>query len=102
VRHRVIAAAALASAIASNLFAAGSPKVDLAFGKLPLSFEPNRGQFSSHVRFAARGPGYSLFAQAYAAPSRAAPGYTDPSLAAGTMIKKAHIAELRAAVIALE
>src|SRR6202011_2489983 len=36
-------------------------KLDAAFGKLPLSFEANRGQFDARVRFAARGPGYSLF-----------------------------------------
>jgi len=31
------------------------------FEKLPLSFEPNRGQTDSHVRFLARGNGYTLF-----------------------------------------
>jgi hypothetical protein len=32
-----------------------------AYGKLPLSFEQNRGQFDSRVKFLARGHGYSLF-----------------------------------------
>jgi hypothetical protein len=32
-----------------------------AYGKLPLSFEVNRGQADSHVKFFARGQGYSLF-----------------------------------------
>jgi hypothetical protein len=36
-------------------------KLDAAFGKLPLSFEANRGQLDARVRFMARGPGYSLF-----------------------------------------
>jgi hypothetical protein len=39
---------------------------------------------------------------AYSACGVALPIYTDPSLAAGTPIKAAHINELRAAVIALE
>jgi hypothetical protein len=36
-------------------------KLAAAFGKLPLSFEANRGQLDSRVRFMARGPGYALF-----------------------------------------
>jgi hypothetical protein len=32
-----------------------------AYGHLPLSFEANRGQAPSHVRFLAHGPGYTLF-----------------------------------------
>src|SRR5262249_11217434 len=31
-----------------------------AYGKLPLSFEANQGQFDSRVKFASRGSGYSL------------------------------------------
>ena len=31
------------------------------FGHLPLVVEPNRGQMNSHVRWLARGPGYTLF-----------------------------------------
>ena len=34
-------------------------KLEAAFGKLPLSFEANRGQLDARVRFMARGPGYS-------------------------------------------
>ena len=34
------------------------------FGKLPIMFEPNRGQSDSNVKFLARGPGYSLFLDA--------------------------------------
>ena len=32
-----------------------------AYGKLPLSFEANRGQTDSQVRYLARGPGYTFF-----------------------------------------
>src|SRR5206468_9659926 len=32
-----------------------------AYGKLPLSFEPNQGQASREVKFLARGSGYTLF-----------------------------------------
>lgn len=32
-----------------------------SYGKLPLSFEPNRGQTDSRVKFLSRGPGYVLF-----------------------------------------
>jgi hypothetical protein len=32
-----------------------------AYGKLPLSFEPNQGQTDSRVRFLARVPGYALY-----------------------------------------
>ncbi|HSD51918.1 MAG TPA: hypothetical protein VLG48_10970, partial [Candidatus Methylomirabilis sp.] len=35
--------------------------VSEAYGKLPLSFEVNRGQTDSQVKYLARGPGYTLF-----------------------------------------
>jgi len=35
--------------------------VQEAYGHLPMSFEPNAGQFDSQVQFMARGSGYSLF-----------------------------------------
>src|SRR5229473_7809814 len=31
------------------------------YGKIPLSFEVNRGQFNRNVEFATRGPGTALF-----------------------------------------
>ena len=34
-------------------------EVRQAYGELPLSFEPNRGQAGNQVRFLSRGPGYS-------------------------------------------
>src|ERR1700733_3976316 len=35
--------------------------LDSQYGKLPLSFEPNRGQTDSQVQWVARGPQYALF-----------------------------------------
>ncbi|MGD1104782.1 MAG: hypothetical protein ABSA59_22280, partial [Terriglobia bacterium] len=37
------------------------PKLVARYGKLPLSFEANRGQTDSRVRFLARGGGYTIF-----------------------------------------
>src|SRR5262245_8582904 len=36
-------------------------RLTTAFGKLPLSFEINRGQADERVKFLARGNGYGLF-----------------------------------------
>jgi beta-propeller repeat-containing protein len=42
--------------------AAATPaRVSEAYGKLPLHFEPNRGQAHDDVRFLSHGPGYSLY-----------------------------------------
>ncbi|AXC11340.1 Cell surface protein [Acidisarcina polymorpha] len=40
---------------------AASPAITAAYGKLPLSFEANRGQSDPQVKFLSRGQGYSLF-----------------------------------------
>jgi hypothetical protein len=40
---------------------AARPRLAEAYGKLPLSFEINRGQTDSQVKFLSRGSGYSLF-----------------------------------------
>lgn len=37
------------------------PELDAKFGKVPLNFEPNRGQVDATVQYLSRGPGYSLF-----------------------------------------
>jgi hypothetical protein len=37
------------------------PQLDRNFGKVPLNFEPNRGQVAPEVQFLSRGPGYALF-----------------------------------------
>jgi hypothetical protein len=41
--------------------AARLPQVRNVYGKLPLSFEENRGQTDQHVKLLARGRGYTLF-----------------------------------------
>jgi hypothetical protein len=41
--------------------AAKSAALAAEYGKLPLSFEANRGQTDSHVKFLSRGNGYALF-----------------------------------------
>ena len=42
---------------------AGAPSLPMGenYGKLPLSFEPNRGQTDAHVKFISHGAGYALF-----------------------------------------
>jgi hypothetical protein len=40
---------------------AAQPRLAESYGKLPLSFEMNRGQTDTRVNFLSRGPGYSLF-----------------------------------------
>ncbi len=45
----------------SRAAAARSPQVRNVYGKLPLSFEENRGQTDARVKFLARGRGYTLF-----------------------------------------
>ncbi len=40
---------------------AAMSKVKDSLGKLPLSFEPNRGQTDPRVQFLSRGPGYTVF-----------------------------------------
>ena len=51
--------AAAGSQGAASADAHAKPRAD--FGKVPLSFEPNRGQADARVQFLSRGPGYSLF-----------------------------------------
>jgi hypothetical protein len=55
----------LQTPIAASTSTAGpkiaSPAVAANYGKLPLSFEMNRGQSDSRVKFISRGAGYSLF-----------------------------------------
>src|SRR5712691_12116753 len=37
------------------------PRLAQLYGKLPVGFEPNRGQTDATVRFLARGPGYGMY-----------------------------------------
>lgn len=56
------------------------PAVDRAYGKLPLSFEQNEGQFDPNVVFASRGAGYSVaLTSSNAVLSLAGSKYADPS-----------------------
>src|SRR5512141_2829587 len=48
-------------AVSPSPAAATQARVSLNYGKLPLSFEINRGQADSQVKFLARGQGYGLF-----------------------------------------
>ncbi len=48
----------LASAAAPS---AASPRIVEALGRVPLGFEPNRGQIDPKVKFLSRGRGYGLF-----------------------------------------
>src|ERR1700730_18130170 len=60
--HGALLGALISCQIASSdplARSAGAQKL-LQFGDLPISFEPNRGQASPHVRFVARGVEYSL------------------------------------------
>src|SRR5687768_1035667 len=40
---------------------ASQARISTAYGKLPMSFEANRGQTDAQVKFLTRGDGYSLF-----------------------------------------
>jgi hypothetical protein len=53
--------AALLVGAAARTEPALPPRVVDSYGKLPLSFEANRGQTAPQVKFLARGPGYTLF-----------------------------------------
>ncbi|MDS4041290.1 MAG: SBBP repeat-containing protein, partial [Candidatus Competibacter sp.] len=62
------------------------PRLDAAYGRVPLHFEPNRGQTDPAVRFLARGPGYGLFltsTEAVLSLRRGTPSAKTPSPLAG-------------------
>jgi hypothetical protein len=50
----------------ANSVTAGNEKMKLsrAYGNLPLSFEPNKGQADDEVKFVSRGKGYTLYLEA--------------------------------------
>jgi len=48
-------------AVADNAPPQAKAEIQEAYGKLPLSFEANRGQTDSRVKFLNRGRGYTLF-----------------------------------------
>ena len=55
-KTNVLAGWTIPLAVTAALFAQGPD-----YGKLPLSFEPNRGQTDARVEFLTRGPGYTIF-----------------------------------------
>ena len=60
--HTLIFAGLIVLASQGNLPAAPPPKtISHNYGKLPISFEANRGQTDKNVKFIARGRGYGLF-----------------------------------------
>ncbi len=56
-----IAASAQAPSPLPSLGSAPAHRVSASYGKLPLSFEPNRGQTDPRVQFVSRGAGYTIF-----------------------------------------
>jgi hypothetical protein len=56
-----VAATACASAQSGATQLPSGASVSANYGKLPLTFEANRGQVDAHVKFVSRGPGYSAF-----------------------------------------
>ena len=69
-------AAAAAGRAESNTAARGraAARANEQYGKLPLSFEANRGQFASGVSFAARGAGYGIYLKSSAIGLAVRPG----------------------------
>ena len=45
----------------SRPYSGTTARLEKAYGRLPLSFEANRGQTNRQVEFLSRGPGYTLF-----------------------------------------
>jgi len=60
-RSQRIAQRELSSSRASHLIASRTASVFAAYGKLPISFERNDGQFKQEVKYLAHGSGYTLF-----------------------------------------
>jgi hypothetical protein len=48
------------SSLGKSITSKSNVSVTAGYGKLPMAFEPNRGQAAAQVRFLARGPNYSL------------------------------------------
>jgi hypothetical protein len=66
---------------------ASNARIVAAYGRLPLSFEANRGQAADAVKFLSRGPGYSLFLTANEAViSLGSHGTARPELVEGSSV----------------
>jgi hypothetical protein len=60
-RQRVVAGAVLMLLLSGASHPDVAPTIAKSYGKLPLAFEPNRGQADNQVQFLAHGHGYNLF-----------------------------------------
>src|SRR5579872_346017 len=58
--HQSFAAVSVSSGVAGQVSAASRVSVKDAYGRLPLSFEENRGQAPESVRFISRGHAHTL------------------------------------------
>src|SRR6266849_749169 len=77
---------------ALNAHAAAKVRVAENYGRLPLSFEANRGQTAGHVKFLSRGSGYNLFltsTEAVLALSKpeGKPSAEQPTSTSGTVVR---------------
>src|SRR5262245_20902874 len=59
--HSSDAAARAVESRSAKLSSPTKQQITTSYGRLPLSFEANRGQTDSRVKFLSRGSGYSLF-----------------------------------------
>lgn len=69
-----------------SITAASARTMPEAYGKLPLSFEPNQGRTSGQVKFLSRGPGYTLFLTSTEAVLALRKGESAPSVVRMTLI----------------
>jgi hypothetical protein len=65
-----------------------APRVDSAFNRQGLVFEPNMGQTDAEVQFLARGPGYQLFLTATEAVMVLNPGSDSPDTPPGFGVRQ--------------
>jgi hypothetical protein len=65
-----------------------APRVDSAFSRQRLVFEPNLGQTDAEVQFLARGPGYQLFLTATEAVMVLNPGSDSPDTPPGFGVRQ--------------
>jgi hypothetical protein len=87
------AMAAVSKDTLSKPDAARQTALRAAYGKLPLSFEANRGQTDAQVKFLSRGRGYSLFLTPKEAVLALRKPAEEPSATASTASRKTQTAE---------
>jgi hypothetical protein len=85
--------AAVSKATLSKPGSARQTALRAAYGKLPLSFEANRGQTDAQVKFLSRGRGYSLFLTPKEAVLALRKPVEEPSATASTASPKTQTAE---------